>query len=73
MSSETKETISTSVWKTQTQLAHPVPLRVQPMTIDEALVRGLDIPSVDGMDITVNTTEGRRRIPIRAKGESDDY
>ena len=71
MSSESNEVITTSVLKTQTQLAHPVSLRVQPMTIDEALTMGLTIPLVDGVDITVNNTEERRRIPIRAKGKLD--
>ena len=38
------------------------------MTIDEALTMGLTIPTVDGVDITVNNTEQRRRVPVRAKG-----
>ena len=60
--------ISAIVQKSETRIAHPVSLRVQPLTIDEALTRGLTIPPVEGnLDITVNTTEERRRIPIRAK------
>ena len=70
MSSEPKEVIGTSVWKTHTHLANPVSLRVQPMTIDEALAIGLTIPTVDGVDITANNTVERLRIPIRAKGKS---
>ena len=67
-SSEAKEIITTSVWKTQTHLAHPVSLRVQPMTIAEALAMGLDIPTIDGVDIAINNTLERERVPIRAKG-----
>ena len=39
------------------------------MTIDEALMRGVNIPVVDGVDITVNNTQRRIRNPIRAKGK----
>ena len=59
------------VQKTEIRLAHPLTLRVQPMTIAEALARGLHIPLVDGVDITVNNTEERRRVPIRAQGKHD--
>ena len=73
MSSESNEVITTSVLKTQTQLAHPVTLRVQPITIDEALAMGLTIPTVDGVDITVNNTVQRMRIPVRAKGKQCNW
>ena len=61
--------ISSVVRKSEIRLAHPVSLRVQPSTVDDALAMGLTIPPVEGnLDITENTTEERMRIPIRAKG-----
>ena len=61
--------ISAIVRKSETRIAHPVTLRIQPLTIDEALTRGLDIPTVEGnLDIKESNTDERRRIPIRAKG-----
>ena len=67
-------TISSTVRKSLTRISHPVTLRIQPLTIDEALTRGLDIPTVEGnLDIKENTTEERRRIPIRAKGKCEVY
>ena len=69
-SSESKRVITTTVGRTETRLAHPVSLRVQPMTIDEAVAMGLEIPLVEGyFNITENNTDLRRRIPIRAKGK----
>ena len=65
--SENAPGISTVIRKSEKRLAHPVSLRVQPLTIAQALARGLNIPSVEGNDITVNNTEERMRIPIRAK------
>ena len=66
--------ISSTVRKSEIRIAHPVSLRVQPLTIAEALTRGIDFPPVEGnLDITVNNTEERRRIPIRAKGWCEIY
>ena len=53
--------IPVRVRKTETQLARPVLLKVQPLTIEDALAMGLDIPLVQGDNITVNDT--RDRIP----------
>ena len=65
--------ISSVVRKSEIRMAHPVSLRVQPLTITEALVMGLHIPSVEGnLDITENNTELRRRIPIRAKCKHEE-
>ena len=65
--------IASTVRRSETRIAHPVSLRIQPLTIDEALTRGLDIPTVEGnLDIKENTTEIRRRIPIRAKGKCEE-
>ena len=61
--------MSVIIQKKGTQLAHPVSLTVQPMTIDEALTRGLDIPLFDGVNITTEDSQERRRIPVRAKGK----
>ena len=66
--------ISSVVQKSKTCIAHPVSLRVQPLTITEALAGGLDIPTVEGnVNISDNTSEIRRRIPIRAKCKSEVY
>ena len=68
-SSENVLMISSTVRKSEIRIAHPVSLRVQPMTIDEALTRGLNITA----DIKENNTELRRRIPIRAKGKPEIF
>ena len=39
------------------------------MTIDEALAMGFTIPTVDGVNIIVNNTAERMRVPVRAKGK----
>ena len=68
--SEDKQIISCLVYKPFfARMAHPVSLRVQPLTIAEALAMGLEIPLVDGVNITVNNTEERIRVPIGAKGK----
>ena len=65
--------ISTLVQKSEIRMAHPVSLRVQPLTIAQALEVGLNIPLVEGnLDIKENDTLERIRIPIRAKGEHQD-
>ena len=67
-SSEDVLMISSVVRKSEIRMAHPVSLRVQPLTITQALAMGLKIPPVEAnWDITENTTEEQRRIPIRAK------
>ena len=64
--------ISSVVQRSEIRIAHPVSLRVQPLTITEALARGLQLPSVQGnVDVRDNTSEIRRRIPIRAKCKSE--
>ena len=64
--------IRSVVRKSEINIAHPVTLRVEPLTIDEALSRGLEIPTVEGnLNITINNTEERMRIPIRAKGKHE--
>ena len=66
--------ISSVVRKSEIRMAHPVSLRVQPLTVADALAMGLTIPPVEGnLDITVNNTEERMRIPIRAKGNIVKY
>ena len=73
-SSEDVLMISAIVQKSEMRIAHPVSLRVQPLTIDEALARGLKIPTVESnWDIKENSSEQRRRIPIRAKGKHEIY
>ena len=67
-SNEEQLRIPVSVLKTQ-PIAHPVTLRIQPMTIAEALTRGLSIPLVGGVDISVSDTDERRRVPVRATGK----
>ena len=60
--------VSSVVRKSEIRMAHPVSLKVQPLTIADALAMGLKIPFVEGnLDIKENNTEERRRIPIRAK------
>ena len=71
-SSEEVLRISSVVRKSEIRMAHPVSLRVQPLTIADALAMGLNIPPVEGnLDIKENNTEERRRIPIRAKGKCE--
>ena len=73
-SSEDELMISAIVRKSETRIAHPMSLRVQPLTIDEALARGLEIPPVEGnLNIKENNTEERRRIPIRARGKCEVF
>ena len=62
--------INSVVRKSETSIAHPVTLRVQPLTIDEALARGLDIPMAQGLNLTNNTGQ-LVRIPIKAKGKHE--
>ena len=65
--------VTSVVRKSEIRMAHPVSLRVQPLTVDEALVMGLTIPPVEGnLDITENTTVERMRIPIRAKCKREE-
>ena len=62
--------INSVVQKSEVRIAHPVSLRVQPLTVTDALAMGLALPSVEGnVNIADNTSEIRRRIPIRARGK----
>ena len=53
-----------TVRKTQ-RLAQPVSLLIEPLTVEDALMRGLDIPRVGDIDITAINP----RIPIRARSK----
>ena len=66
--------IESVIQKSEVRIAHPVSLRVQPLTVADALAMGLALPSVEGnVDIADNTFEIRRRIPIRARGKCQFY
>ena len=66
--------IRSTIRKSEIRLAHPVSLRVQPLTVAQALEMNLEIPPVEGdLDIKDNTSEARMRIPIRAKGKCEVY
>ena len=66
--------INSVVQKSEVRIAHPVSLRVQPLTVADALAMGLTLPSVEGnVDISDNTSEIRRRIPIRARRKYELY
>ena len=53
-----------TVRKTE-RLARPVSLLIEPLTVEDALERGLDIPRFGDVNITVINP----RIPIRARGK----
>ena len=61
---EDELTIPVTVQKTQ-RIARPVSLLIEPLTVEDALMRGLDIPLVGDVDITAINP----RIPIRARGK----
>ena len=56
------------IQKTGVRLAQSVTLKVQPMTIADAMTMGVSIPLVEGVDITINNTKERMQVPVRAKG-----
>ena len=51
--------ISSVVRKSGIRMAHPMSLRVQPLTVADAVAMGLTIPPVEVGDITENTTDER--------------
>ena len=60
--------VASTVQKSEIRIAHPVSLRVTPLTIADALAMGLQLPSVESdINISDNTSEIRQRIPIRAR------
>ena len=69
-SSETNFEIPVTIRKTESRLARPVSLRVQPLTIADALLMGLSIPLVEGVDKAINIIQDpiRYLVPVRAKG-----
>ena len=66
-SNEDELIISSVVRKSEIRMAHPVSLRVQPLTVADAQAMGVNIPPVEGnLNIEENTSMERTRIPIRA-------
>ena len=66
--------IESVIQKSDIRISHPVFLTVQPLTIADALAMDLQLPSVEGkVDIGDNTSEIRRRIPIRARCKCELY
>ena len=61
---EDELTLPVTVRKTE-RLAHPVSLLIEPLTVEDALMRGLNIPLVGDVNITAINP----RIPIRARGK----
>ena len=67
-SNEDELMISSIVRKSEIRMAHPVSLRVQPLTVADAQAMGVNIPPVEGnLNIEENTSMEQTRIPIRAK------